>query len=1025
MSHVCADVGRADGCCAPALHNAWLAAFILPFLFAANAYAASFSQSASYRSSIQFSAHNRAHSAGSVHRDSSCSARQPPGDPVANQPAGDPGASCPPLLANASVASTPTKVNGVKVVSHDRALVVNWDAQAGRAYNVQWKSGNQGWTADRSQDGITTTTHTISSLTNNTEYSVRVRARDSFNTSVYGPWSDIVKATPPSASLAHSNVTATSVTLTLSNYGGTWYYKHSKPTAGTCTSAGNATSVTVSDLLAFLTYQFQAYSDSSCSMELATTGTFRMRAGKTTGVSATERYQSLAITWTPLTVFATYIVQWKSGAQDWSTTRQVVKINTSSHTITNLTNNTQYTIRVGPGDLNGLFSTGEWSDTVTGTPVDATLTASSVEATTATLTIGNYGAAWYHKYTTPTGGSCSSVVAAGTATADLTGLAGNTSYTYKAYSDSGCTTELATAAAFLTKPAKPTGFTVTRSGSGELTLKATVSGAGTIDKWQFQQKSGGSFGGWNDVTSATTVSLTNGTAYTFKVRACNGNQVTCNGVATLAAVVDSVQSTTAWYYKYTVPTGGACSSVVSSDTTTASLTGLTPFTSYTFKAYSDSGCATELTNDTSDAEFTTKIGKVTGLKVAPRHQSLAVSWNAVEGHTFYWIRWKSGNEDWSQNFGQRSTLLTGNSTSYTIPSLTNDIEHSVRVSAIRGEDYGPYSDVVTATPAIQVPDKPSAPTLTNGSNDGDLNISWTAPGNGGATITGYGVQYRKASVDTWSTLTHSGTGTTAALTGLTVGTSYQVRVRATNSVGSSAWSNAAARDAPGGSGAPLKSSTPVATAGNASVMLTWRSGGSGGSAITSWEYSQAVKPSGGTFGTFGSWTTTSTTIASLTNGSAYEFKVRAVNSNGNGTASDASNAAIPAVAPLSASNVTASGATLTLGIRTAAWAYKQTAPTPAGTCTAVAGLASNTSHNFKAYSDSNCSKELSVAPTFLTKPGKPAMPSAAGAGSGTLTGWEYVKKTGGGDFESEWTDISSTATSLSHTVSGLTEGVNY
>ena len=292
----------------------------------------------------------------------------------------------------------------------------------------------------------------------------------------------------------------------------------------------------------------------------------------------------------------------------------------------------------------------------------ASLTTSNVTATSADLTISDHSTAWYYKANAAPHSTCQGPVASGTTNKGLTGLTGNTSYTYKAYSDSGCGTELAAADAFLTKPAKPTGFTVTRSGSGELTLKATVGGAGTIDKWQFQQKTDGSFGNWTDVTSATTISLThpvsnltNGTAYTFKVRACNGNQSSgCNGVAsdastaiapaaaTLAA--SNVQSTTAtlaigihtgnWYYKYTTPTGGACSSVVAAGTTTASLTGLAPFTSYTFKAYSDSTCATELTNDTSDAEFTTKIGKVTGVQVAPRHQSLAVSWNAVEGRTF-------------------------------------------------------------------------------------------------------------------------------------------------------------------------------------------------------------------------------------------------------------------------------------------------------------------------------------------------------------------------------------------------------
>ena len=79
------------------------------------------------------------------------------------------------------------------------------------------------------------------------------------------------------------------------------------------------------------------------------------------------------------------------------------------------------------------------------------LTASNVAATTATLNIARHTDAWYYKHTN-TGATCDGPVAAGTSTKDLTGLTAGTSYTYSAYSDSGCTTGnlLATAAQFTT-----------------------------------------------------------------------------------------------------------------------------------------------------------------------------------------------------------------------------------------------------------------------------------------------------------------------------------------------------------------------------------------------------------------------------------------------------------------------------------------------------------------------------------------------------------------------------------------------
>ena len=92
------------------------------------------------------------------------------------------------------------------------------------------------------------------------------------------------------------------------------------------------------------------------------------------------------------------------------------------------------------------------------------LTASSIGTTTATLTVGGYSGAWYYKHTN-TGATCDGPVAAGTSTKALTGLTAGTSYTYSAYSDSGCTTGnlLATAAEF-TMPVSVSNLSETSDG---------------------------------------------------------------------------------------------------------------------------------------------------------------------------------------------------------------------------------------------------------------------------------------------------------------------------------------------------------------------------------------------------------------------------------------------------------------------------------------------------------------------------------------------------------------------------------
>ena len=73
--------------------------------------------------------------------------------------------------------------------------------------------------------------------------------------------------------------------------------------------------------------------------------------------------------------------------------------------------------------------------------VNASLDASGVTATGATLTISHHGGGdWYYKANAAPDNTCQGPVTAGTTTKTLTGLSPGTSYTYTAYSDSACTT---------------------------------------------------------------------------------------------------------------------------------------------------------------------------------------------------------------------------------------------------------------------------------------------------------------------------------------------------------------------------------------------------------------------------------------------------------------------------------------------------------------------------------------------------------------------------------------------------------
>ena len=87
----------------------------------------------------------------------------------------------------------------------------------------------------------------------------------------------------------------------------------------------------------------------------------------------------------------------------------------------------------------------------------------------------------------------------------------------------------------------------------------------------------------------------------------------------------------------------------------------------------------------------------------------------------------------------------------------------------------------------EAPSAPSAPTFGR-TTETTLVVNWTEPANAGPAITDYDVQYREGASGSWMSHAHDGTATTATLTGLTEGRSYQVQVLAKNAEGSSPWS---------------------------------------------------------------------------------------------------------------------------------------------------------------------------------------------------------------------------------------------
>ena len=99
---------------------------------------------------------------------------------------------------------------------------------------------------------------------------------------------------------------------------------------------------------------------------------------------------------------------------------------------------------------------------------------------------------------------------------------------------------------------------------------------------------------------------------------------------------------------------------------------------------------------------------------------------------------------------------------------------------------------IKVTDVNEAPDPPAAPSVSpkTGTTD-SLEVSWTAPDTEGKPdVTGYELQYQVEGTDPpeWSTANVQITDTTATITGLDSGTTYEVQVRASNDEGDSDWS---------------------------------------------------------------------------------------------------------------------------------------------------------------------------------------------------------------------------------------------
>ena len=198
------------------------------------------------------------------------------------------------------------------------------------------------------------------------------------------------------------------------------------------------------------------------------------------------------------------------------------------------------------------------------------------------------------------------------------------------------------------------------------------------------------------------------------------------------------------------------------------------------------------------------------------------------------------------------------------------------------DKLGDPSRVVQGTITVTVTGKPDAPTNVQAEAVGTsaARVTFSAPASNGSPITGYRLY------DATGTKVADCASTVCVVSGLTVGRSYTYTVTAVNAIDESAHSASASVTM---SGVPSQPAQPSATAGNATIDVSWTAPADNGSPITGYTVTATTAngPAASCSTTGGD---TSCTISGLRNGQNYTVTVVARNAKGDSPASSGAQA---------------------------------------------------------------------------------------------------------------------------------------
>ena len=888
------------------------------------------------------------------------------------------------------------------------------------------------------------------------------------------------------------------------------------PDEDTWTGVGTATSATVPDLRNGTSYTFEVRAKNGVGY-----GSAASRSATPAGepdppdFSATRGNGQVSLSWSAASANGSAIERYQTrysstSGHTWSGWSTVSGgSSASSRTVTGLSNGTSYTFEMRAKNGVGYGSAASASATPAGEPdpPDFSATRGNGQVSLSWSAASANGSAierYQTRYSSTSGHTWSgwSTVSGGSSASSrtVTGLSNGTSYTFEMRAKNGVGYGSAASASATPAgaPGTPGSFSAS-SGNGQVSLSwnAASSNGSAIERYQtrYSNTGGYSWSSWSTVSggssasSATVTGLSNGTSYTFEVRAKNGvgygssasasatpagapgtpgsfSASSGNGQVSLSWNAASSNGSAIERYQTRYSNTGGYSwsswSTVSggSSASSATVTGLSNGTSYTFEVRAKNGVGYG-SSASASATPAGAPGTPGSFSASSGNGQVSLSWNAASSNGSaierYQTRYSNtGGYSWSS----WSTVSGGSSaSSATVTGLSNGTSYTFEVRAKNGVGYG-SSASASATPA-GAPGTPGSFSASSG--NGQVSLSWNAASSNGSAIERYQTRYSNTggySWSSWSTVSGGSSASSATVTGLSNGTSYTFEVRAKNGVGYGSSASASATPA-GNPGTPGSFS---ASSGNGQVSLSWNAASSNGSAIE--RYQTRYSNTGGY--SWSSWSTvsggssaSSRTVTGLSNGTAYTFEVRAKNGIGYGSA--ASRSATPAGAPGTPGSFSASSGNGQVSLswnaassngsaieryqtrysNTGGYSWSSWSTVSGGSSASsrtVTGLSNGTSYTFEVRAKNGVGYG-SAASRSATPAGAPGTPGSFSASSGNgqvSLSWNAASSNGsaieryqtrysntGGYSWSSWSTVSGGSSASSRTVTGLSNGTSY